>query len=306
MLLCPRMPAQLPAKTDIPLTRLPPYRRVDDPPPMKLTDRDRRLLETIHAYDGLLSPNQIKTLFFTGTSQLKQRLTKLYQHGYLARPNRKQRAMLDTSVYWLDSKGAELVAGLAGERLDTFSYRREPRWLQVPHDLAVNDVRIAVTRACEQLPDFNLEEWIPEGDFHAYPDKVDYTLPNGKRGQRHVMPDGYFHLTYKGRSFRFLLELDNGTADTPKFAREKVIPNLAYLKTALYKQRFGANTGQWLIVTTSPRRLKHLKAQTERTAGESANAFYFTTQDAITDTTVLTAPIWCRGGTDETMPLLKP
>jgi hypothetical protein len=300
------MPAQLPTKTDLPLSRLPPYRRVSDPPPMKLTDRDRRILETIHAYDGLLSPNQIKTLFFTGTTQLRQRLTKLYQHGYLARPNRKQRAMLDTSVYWLDSKGAELVAGLSGERLETFAYRREPRWLQVPHDLAVNDVRIAITKACEEHADFNLEEWIPEGDFHTYPDKVEYTLPNGTKQVRNITPDGFCHLKRGVRSFRFLLELDNGTADTPKFAREKVIPGLVYLQTAAYKQRFGANNGQWLVVTTSLRRLKNLKQQTERAAGESAKAFFFTTIEAVTKSTVFTSPIWYRGGQGETTLLFKP
>lgn len=285
---------------------LPAFRRVSDPPPMLLTERDKRILEAIYAHDGLLSISQIKRLFFSGNTQLRVRLTLLYQHGYVQRPSRKQRASLTDLIYWLDDKGAALVAGLAGETLDTFSYRKEPRWLQVEHDLAVNDVRIAFQQACEQSDEFSLAEWIPEGDFHAYPDKVAYTLPNGTRQSRNVTPDGFCCLIRQGRAFRLLLELDNRTSDNPRFGREKVLPGLAYLSSSAYKQRFGVNAGQWLIVTTGKRRLHNLKQQAERIAGKDAHRFSFTTLAAISADTLLTAPIWLRGGDEELRPLFPP
>ena len=37
-------------------------------PSMRLTDRDRHILEAVHAYDGILADTQIKALFFTGVA----------------------------------------------------------------------------------------------------------------------------------------------------------------------------------------------------------------------------------------------
>ena len=57
--------------------RLPRYRRIPKPPPMRLTDRDKRIIETLHAYDGMLGFSQIRRLFFTGKSQAEHRLKLL-------------------------------------------------------------------------------------------------------------------------------------------------------------------------------------------------------------------------------------
>src|SRR5689334_14197966 len=113
-----------------------------NPPAMGFTARDGHILEAIHAFDGMLSDEQIKRLFFTGTSQMQLRMRLLFHHGYVARPDRKQRASIPHMVYWLSERGAAYVAGLAGTPLGEFSYRREPKWMQIAHDLAINDVRI--------------------------------------------------------------------------------------------------------------------------------------------------------------------
>ena len=83
---------------------------------MRLTERDKRILEAIHAYDGMLSFPQIRRLFFTGKSQAEQRLKFLYQHSYLGRPNEDQRRRLREMVYWLDKKGADIVASTLGRK----------------------------------------------------------------------------------------------------------------------------------------------------------------------------------------------
>jgi len=106
--------------------RLPRYARVPNPPSMRLTERDRRILEAVHSYDGMLSFPQIQRLFFTGKSQTEQRLKLLYQHRYLARPDRDERRRLPEMIYWLDEKGAEIVASLSGTPLKEFPWREEP------------------------------------------------------------------------------------------------------------------------------------------------------------------------------------
>jgi Replication-relaxation len=98
---------------------------------MRLTARDRRILEAVHAFDGMLSFSQIRRLFFSGESQAEERLKLLYQHGYLNRPERDLRQRLPEMIYWLDRRGAELIASLNGVSLGELGWRQEPRWFQV-------------------------------------------------------------------------------------------------------------------------------------------------------------------------------
>lgn len=277
---------------------MPRYARVDEAhlPPMQLTARDKRILETIHAYDGLLSDLQIQQLFFSGKSAMQVRLMLLYQHGYLHRPNRRQRAALPTMIYWLGDKGAAYVAGLQDVPLDEFSWHKEPRLVQVEHDLAVNDVRIAFLKACTRSSDFTLEEWIPASEFHAHPDKVEFVFANGTKASRFIRPDGFCVVSKGTYTSRLLLELDRASEDNPRLVREKILPGIVYLRSAAYKQRCGYTSGRWLFITTSERRLKNMKRTTENAAKGDAKLFYFTTIDRITPETLLTEPIWWRGG----------
>jgi DNA-binding IclR family transcriptional regulator len=110
---------------------------------MHLTERDQHILEAIQAYDGLLSFSQIQRKLFTCKSQTERRMMLLYQHKYVNRPNYDERRRLPEMIYWLDKRGAELVASLNATALQDLSWRKEPRWFQVEHDLAVNDFRLS-------------------------------------------------------------------------------------------------------------------------------------------------------------------
>lgn len=272
---------------------------------MQLTERDTRILEAIHAFDGILGDYQIRRMFFTGERQARGRLSLLFQHGYLEKTSRAQRAGLPCMVYWLGKRGAAHVAGLSGQELREFSYRREPRWAQVAHDLAVNDFRLDIMEACAQNSDFALERWIPEGEFWAHPDRVEYKQADGKKARRLIRPDGFFVIRHGKYYSRLLLEIDCSTEDNPRFAREKIRPGVAYLRSREYKQRFGFQSGRWLVVTTSERRMRNLKQQAEIAVGKDAQVFLFTTADKVTRQSVLTAPIWLRGG-DSDLSVLFP
>jgi hypothetical protein len=262
-------------------------------------------METIHAFDGMMGDYQIRRLFFTGRRRTQERLSLLYQHGYLARPGRRRRASLPCMVYWLDTRGAKYVAGLAGQELSGFRWRKEPKWSRVEHDLAVNDFRLDVMEACAQSSVLEFEQWIPEGEFWAEPDTVEYRDAGNKKVKRKIRPDGFCSLRHSSYRYRLLLEIDMATEDNPRFAREKVRPGVAYLRSEAYKQRFGFGSGRWLVVTTGPRRMMNMKRQTERTAGRNAAVFWFTTFDQVKPETVLTAPIWLRAGDKEPRPLVQ-
>jgi hypothetical protein len=281
--------------------RLPKYHRDPKPPAIRLTERDSKILEAVHAYDGMLGFSQLRRLFFTGESQAKQRLMMLYQNKYLNRPNKEQRRKIPEMIYWLDKRGAEIVASLNSLSVNEFAWRKEPRWFQVDHDLAVNTFRLDMEQACRNDSNIQLQTWIPESEFWSYPDKVSYTYQDRKH-KRNIRPDGYFMLSIPENNIRYLLEIDRSTEDHPRIYREKILPGLAYLKTEAYLQRFGHNSGRWLFVTTGERRLSNMLRQAKR--AKTKGIFYFTTYEKLLPETILHAPIWRREDRTELVPLV--
>jgi hypothetical protein len=268
---------------------------------MRLTERDKRILEAVHAYDGVLSFTQIQRLFFTGKSQTEQRLKLLYQNRYLNRPNKDQRRRLAQMIYWLDKKGADLIASLNGTPLPEFYWRKEPRWFQLEHDLAVTDFRLDMIQACQHDSDIGLETWIPESEFWAYPDKVTYSYQD-KKLKRNIRPDGFFMLNTGEHRMRYLLEIDRSTEDNPRFFREKILPGMAYIKSDAYEKRFGHRSGRWLVVTTGERRMNNMLSQAKQ--ARVKGLFYFTTFDKITPQTLLQSPVWKRADRKDLVPLV--
>jgi hypothetical protein len=154
-----------------------------------------------------------------------------------------------------------------------------------------------------------LHRWVPESEFWTHPDTVEYETASSKKKKRRVIPDGFFTIRRTMVSnpgvmeeLAFLLEIDMGTEDNPRFAREKVRPGVAYLDSKQYQERFGIDYGRWLVVTTSQTRLENMMAQTERAGG--ADLFYFTIFDEISGKTVLTSSIWRPAGSNKTTSLM--
>lgn len=268
---------------------------------MRLTQRDKRILEAVHVYDGMMGFSQIQRIFFSGKSQAELRLRLLYQNRYLNRPDREQRRRLPEMIYWLDKRGAEIVASLTGTHIREFTWRKEPRWFQVEHDLAVNNFRLNLEEACQKSPEITLETWIPESEFWAYPDRVEYEYQN-RTTHRNIRPDGYFMLITPTNRIRYLLEIDRSTEDNPRFLREKILPGLAYLRSEAYEKRFGHRSGRWLVVTTGERRLRNMLNQAKR--AKTKGLFYFTTYDKLTVDSILFSSIWQRADRGDPVPLL--
>lgn len=302
---------------------------------MRFQVRDGEILQAIYERDGVLARRQLKDLFWPGKTirAMEKRLAKLHYRGYIAWPSPLERRTrpIPEPIVWLDWKGIIWVAGQSGisVALPTGSnenqlrklenslrdqgvhWLREPRWAQLAHDLQVADFRLCVEKAVKKLPTVSLEEWVCESTFRAKMDIVEYERRDKsgkvKRFKKGVCPDGYFALVDESRRIqgsaaraRFLVEVDMATHDNPNFGKEKILPGLAYLLSSDYLNRFGDNSGRWLVVTTGERRMLNLKRQAEAEAGDKgAAAFYFTTFDQIHAESLFFKPIWYRGGDKE-------
>ncbi len=316
------------------------YQRAKTPQPMRFQPRDGLILQAIHKYDGVLARRQIKEMFWpqASTQAMEHRLSALYHNGYLNWPDTAQRRTkpIPEPIVWLGWRGilhlayeaeiAVIYPTSKGEnqmrllerrlREQGLRWQREPRWSQLGHDIAVNDFRMAIEGAASYWPSITLERWLPEGDFLTNMDVIEITSPDReRRGQKYtkgVRPDGFFVLVDHLRQInnsparaRFLLEFDNGTHPLERFGRDKALPGHTYIRSEAYKNRFGFNSGRWLVVCNGNGRLHNLKRQTENVLGANASVFLFTTMEFVKFKTVLNAPIWLRGGSNKFEPLVK-
>ena len=280
------------------------------PASIRLTARDLRILECLHAFDGLLSLRQIDRLFFNGRGGTwpRERMRALAAHDLVRTPKPAERYLVPAGeqIYWLGSKGAEQIAGLQGQSLRGFAWRKAPRWSILQHDLAINDFRILVQEAVAGDGRLLMQQWVPEGEFLANPDTVTYRGARGKRRRRQVRPDGFFVLRHedggKANDFAFLLEIDMATEHNPRFVRDKVLPGIAYLKSDAYRDRFGLRYGRWLVVTTTEQRRRNMVEHATRAGG--GGLFYFTTFAQVGRGTVLHGEIWSPAGREGQVALL--
>lgn len=316
------------------------YQRSASPSPMRLQKRDGEIFQAIYHYDGILARRQIKSMFWPRSTiqAMEHRLSLLYHNGFLTWPDTNQRRTkpIPEPVVWLGWRGILHLAGemeidvpfpnnpgenqmrLLEKRLreEGIGWQREPRWSQLGHDIAVNDFRFAIERAAIKWPSVTLERWIPEGDFLREMDTIEFEYKDqdgkSKKRRKGVRPDGYFvlldHLRQINNSparARFLLEFDNGNHPLTRFGRDKAVPGAAYIRSREYKQRFGFNSGRWLVVCNGEKRMHNLKARTEKAVGVNASLFLFSTMDQIEAETVLNMPIWMRGGSNKVISLVN-
>lgn len=306
------------------------YTRKQNPIPMRLQKRDIEILKTIYRCDGVLARRQLKQLFWPSASPqaMRHRLSLLYHNGFLNMPDSDQRRTnpISEPVVWLGWRGILVMARQEGIEINAptvinenqlrklekqlrthgIRWQREPRWSQLAHDIAVNDFRLTVEHAAHYWPSISLEQWVPEGEFLVDMD----TIMVGKR-KKGVRPDGFFvlvdHLRFINNSpakARFLLEFDNSTHSITRFGHEKAQPGLAYVRSKAYRERFGYNSGRWLVVCKSERRMQNLKAHTEKILGKQACNFFFTILEKAKPLTVFNQAIWLRGGSERLFPLV--
>lgn len=309
-------------------------------PSMRFQTRDQEILSAIYRYGGVLARRQLKELFWQEKTwrAMEKRLAKLHGAGYLDWPTHQQwrSQPVPEPICWLGWRGALLLGKEPDSdirdmeasnenrkrklevtlRKSGFHWLREPRWLQLKHDLRLVDFRMIVEGAVRRHPSLSLGGWILDRDFRSDPDVIEYQTPGSGGGGRilrkAILPDGFFSIQNRERliegkpyTARFLVELDMSTEDNPRFAREKVGPSLAYLRSAKYQERFGYKSGRWLVIANGAHRMHNLMESTRALLGRDARVFCFTTFDKLRPETALSAPIWCRGDDEHSAPLLE-
>ena len=307
---------------------------------LRFQERDEAILQAICNHDGVVARRQLHYLFWPGKSErgMARRLSFLKSHDYIQWPSLEQRKIhpIPEPVVWLGWKGALHLAGNSGLQVEEpkianetqlrdlerhlrdrgFDWLREPRWSNLRHDLEIIDIRFWVKNSLQEIQHLVFEEWINESTFRIQTDYVDYKVQSreGEWVVKHkgVIPDGYFTIIdqsrkEKGEPFRarFLLEVDMATHANPSFGIEKSAPGGAYIKSPQYLQRFESNSGRWLVVTTSPVRMRNLIIQTRARAGADAHLFYFTTIDQMARSNFFLDPVWRQPTSNENVSLVS-
>lgn len=260
--------------------------RQPHPPAMRLTERDIAILQAIYDYRVLSTP-QLQTLFFGSLVKTRARLNLLYHHRLIDRKfSGLYFAKMNTPIlHVLDRRGADILSQLGTLRHGWHRKSKQVGGFFLEHTLAINTVRVAVVKACQDLG-VQLVEWRSENDLKTSYDRV--TLPTNTKPTA-VIPDGYFVLdTPKGLT-HFFLELDRATETNAIFKR-KVAAYQVYRGSQLVLKRFGTSKFRVLTVTTSAARLKHLVRTTS--ASKAKHHFWFTTLNKVTPEAMLTNPIW--------------
>jgi hypothetical protein len=281
----------------------------DNLPPFKLTKRDMAIINACYEYRAITS-QQLQRLFFrhgTDRGQLTQcqlRLKLLYHHGYLYRDEQPTK-MSDGRrplVYFLDRKGAVMLAEyleIPVTDLDWSSKNNAAgaKHLFIDHLLATNNVRISITLSAQQQQ-ATIERWLDDKTLKSsqMKDQVTIDTTKDKQQQIAIIPDGYFHLRDGQRDYHYFIEADmrtmvglSGKSDRRDWAK-KIRSYLIYKDSGKFQERYEAKSFRVLTVTTSEKRLQHIKQVTEEMGGMSM--FWFTTFKKLSGGNALSDSIW--------------
>lgn len=276
--------------------------RLTTPQPIRLTARDTDIIRAVYDY-RLLTTQQLQTLFFPSLHQAYARLSSLYHHGFLDRKFLGVHAdkMNTPIMYVLDKRGAELLQSAQGLEVHWSKELKHLTTQFLEHTLAINTVRVAVTRAAQDLG-YTVLTWKGENEIKADYDYVTIRGENGRVQSVSVIPDSYFALeTPKGKA-HFFLELDRGTMTTQRF-KTKILAYQVYYGSGAYQRRFETRSLRVLTVTTGAVRALNLQRVTEEADGKQR--YWFSTLDQISPQTVLSAPIWQVATKSESQPLIE-
>ena len=284
-------------------TRASRHKRLSNPPPMRLTDRDRRVIKVVNDY-RIIRQDQIQRLLFPSKNTAQNRLWRLWQHGFLKRQFLPVLGGVQTSpiLYLVDRRGAELLERDFGYPKDSLRYSRvkRPSYRFLEHTLGLSEIRLSVDLACRDAP-FSLEEWRDEKALKSGYDTI-------RLGRKHVgvLPDAYFSISVPAGKLHFFLEYDRGPESLTVF-RKKISVYWTYFQSGKCKTRYGTNRIRVLTVTeggptrSGRQRLANLQKLTKQIGAHTW--FWFTSLEQLVHEDFFTASIWRQTHTERPAPL---
>ena len=224
------------------------FRRSDDPPQLRLTPRDHKIIECI-AQNRLLTRSQIQREFFGSDSTANFRLQKLWQHGYIDRPERQnQGGVTQDTLYTVTQRGLQLIEFATGAKPS----RKTPSSAnpnQIEHDLALADIRLQLERSA-RATGLTLT-WQGEDAMRKKPFRV---FVQSKT--RSLVPDAYA-VVEEGRTvYRFFVEYDRGS-EAPIRVQDKLGMYDRFILSSEYMQRLETtHPARVLFVAREPAKIK--------------------------------------------------
>ncbi|MDB6019617.1 MAG: hypothetical protein JWR19_4106 [Pedosphaera sp.] len=305
-------------------SRFPRFKRDPSVAPMQLTERDREIIQLVHRYRFLRSP-QIVTLIGGSSQQLLRRLQLLYHHGFLERP----RSQIDYYhqggsrhiVYGLGNKGAALLKrelGIAFSKIHWGEKNRSVGRIFLEHAILVSDVMVALELACRKNGHIRLlaeDQLSLPSESGGKRQPFNWKVNLNSRLKLGVIPDRVFALEFEDKDRKsnrayFFLEADRSTMPVTRrnlsqtsFYR-KLLAYEATWSQSIHRTRFGFHRFRVLTVTTSADRVKSLVtacSQMERGHG----LFLFADRTVLEQPLDLFSPIWQTGREGETTSLLN-
>jgi len=286
--------------------RLPRYKKAKAPPPMILTERDKRIIGWVYQLRFLTS-DQTKLLEFSGGSMTacRRRLALLYHNSYLSALQKPVPTGYGSAkrIYCLSRKGKELI-----EHIHDGADLKDIKWTEkrnivadffIGHVLAINDVRIAFISGVRKNKNYALS-WVPEWEIKSWKEKVEDPENSGKALP--ITPDAFFEIRGQKNRACYFLEVDRAT-ETNRRWRDKVKGYVEYVRSGKYYKRFKSESLRILIATTTPERLNNLLKTTKGV--DYSDFFLFTTFKRIKDNNVLFDNIWKDSATNSLTRLVK-
>lgn len=275
-----------------------------------LTERDVAVLVDVYKH-RYLSVSQIKQLHFPSLQTTYRRLRSLSASGHLVGFTAPA---IEEHLYYLGKPGLDLVADRLCVEVAELKWQagiQAPKdYYFLRHFLAVNDVRISLSKACAGsgigllgfIPEYYGQK-TPAGGLVKYiKDFVcDVSRPDVSEPVNHT-PDAVFALEKNQMPALFFLEVDRGTevvSDASKGVLKCIKFYLNYLVSGKY-QRYAEDFGcgqfkgfRTLIITTTDQRVANMRAAVSQLAfAEKAKKFIWlaSQEQAIRG---IFDPIWC-------------
>lgn len=279
-------------------------RKRSAPRRLSLQPRDLALLETALSHRVLTSP-QLSALFFPRAKDAKDgigsacrtRLRMLVAAGLLERQEQPVTRAEGRRpfLYMPTEAGCRLLIeelGVDPHEIDWKPSYNRVGWPFLAHQLAINDLYVTALRACA-LHGWTLDTWIDDRFL-----RKTHTARLQATGYAAgvVVPDAYFTVQAPAGLFRFFVEIDRATmAVAPtslstKSWERRIEGYQTFFASPAILEMYGTTSIRVLTVTTSERRLEHLKAAIEAVGGQKR--YWLATVSDTTPEAVFTSPIW--------------
>lgn len=241
---------------------------------------------------------QIALMLAANVTGVRERLESLWRSRYLDQLELPMFISEESppAVYILARDGKRVLvayAGLDPSAITIVSGRRNYLFL-LHHTLKRNDFRATLYAACREKPGMRFLFWKQDKEVG---DSILLRNPGRESLRIPLVPDGFFGLETPWGAMSAFVEIDRGTTGLKRFLL-KQRGYFQWWSDQEHLSKYGFKNFRILTVTTTTKRLEHLRLATLRVKAsqQGSGIFWFTTFDQISldDPESIFRPIWRR------------